>query len=233
MKQRIGAYRLVRPAVAVACAAGLAAAATAPADAATPPGAMWHLDETSPGAEALDSSGNANHGTLRGDVVTGLAGHLGTAYSFETPGAWVEVPTHATLNPGTRNFAFSAWVNFSVAPGTGVTYDIVRKGLSATAGGEYKLEIINGGRVKCEAKDSARRRVVITGPRVSLADSQWHQIGCARVGSSWRVIIDGKVKSKSVTLGSVSNSKSLSIGSKYGQEDGTPGLVDQVQLTIG
>lgn len=233
MNPRIGLARLAGPAIAVLSAAGLAAAATQPAVAATPPGAIWHLDETTPGAQAIDSSGNGNHGTLHGDVVIGQTGRLGTAYSFETPGAWVEVPSSTSLNPGKRNFAFSASVNFTVAPGPGVTYDIIRKGLSATSGGEYKLEIVNGGRVKCETKDSARRRIVITGPNVSLADGTWHQVGCARVGSSWQVIIDGKVKSKTVTLGSVSNTKTLAIGSKYGQDDGTPGLVDEVRVTIG
>lgn len=210
----------------------LTAATMQPATGAVPGGAMWELDETT-GTQAGDSSGNGNHGTLRGAVTVGLTGHQGTAYSFRADGSWVEVPSSVTLNPGADDFGFSAWVNLTRAPGKGVTYDIIRKGLAATPGGEFKLEIISGGRARCTAKDAARSTAGITGPKVNLADARWHHVGCARVGSSWQVIIDGKIRSKAVTLGSISNTKALSIGSKYGNEDGTPGLVDEVRLSIG
>ena len=111
-------------------------------------------------------SGGGHSCTIRGSVALGLAGHSGYGYGFDADGSWVEVPSTASLNPGRRDFSYSAWVNLSVAPGAGMTYDIVRKGLSATKGGEYKLEIVPGGRVKCEAKDSARVRAALTGPKI-------------------------------------------------------------------
>lgn len=218
--------------VAALAALALMTASAQPAVAVAQPGATWLLDETA-GTVVVDSSGNGNHGALRGGVTVGHTGHQGTAYSFQADGSWIEVPSSATLNPGVSNFTFSAWMNLTIAPGKGVTYDIIRKGLAATPGGEYKLEIITGGRARCTAKDSARSTAGITGPKVNLADGRWHQVGCARVGSSWQVIIDGKVRSRTVTLGSVSNTKSLSIGSKYGKEDGTPGLVDEVHFAVG
>ena len=54
--------------------------------------------------------------------------------------------------------------------------DVIRKGLSYTATGEYKLEIASGARARCEAKDSARKVGVVWGPNTSLADGKWHQV---------------------------------------------------------
>ncbi len=204
----------------------------APPAAAATAGGTWHLDESS-GSFVQDSSGNGNNGTVRGRVALGLPGRVGGAFSFATPGSWVEVPSSASLNPGTSNFTMSASVYIGVVPGTGETYDIIRKGLAGTRTGEFKLEIVKGGLLRCTAKDSARVRGVITFPKVNVANGQWHEVGCARTGSMWRVILDGKVRSKTVAFGSIGNSKSLAIGSKYGNDDGTPGLVDEVQLSIG
>jgi hypothetical protein len=196
------------------------------------PQGLWHFDEPT-GSTAFDSSGAVNNGTLRGRVGMGVAGHAGTAFSFATAGSWVEVPTATSLNPGARDFSFSAWINITRAPAKNVTYDIVRKGVTTTSGGEFKLEMVPGGRARCTAKDANGKRGSILGPSTNLADSRWHEVGCARVGSAWRVVVDGTVRSTTAGLGSISNTTSLSIGSKYGREDATPGLVDEVVLSIG
>ncbi len=52
-----------------------------------------------------------------------------------------------------------------MAPSTGQTYDIARKGLAGTAGGEYRVETVPGGTVTCTAKDAARLGGVVgSGP---------------------------------------------------------------------
>jgi hypothetical protein len=216
----------------------IALGATAPAvsaisaHAAVTPGGLWHLDETS-GQVATDASGAHNDGTLHGGVVIGVAGVSGTAYDFSKDGSWVEVPSSSSLNPGGDDFSVSAWVNLEVAPVKGTTYDIVRKGTVKSAGGEFKLEIIKNGYARCTARDADRNTVRVNSPRINLANGQWHQVTCVRSGSSWKIVTDGRTRSKTVSLGSVSNVVSLSIGSKYGNEDGTPGRVDEVQVTTG
>lgn len=220
------------PVLAVSALAAVTALPAQAAVAAEAGGGSWAFDETS-GTVAVDRSGFGNDGTLRGAVGLGQQGHAGTAFSFAAEGSWVEVPSQDSLNPGTEDFTFTAWVNLATPPLNGATYDIVRKGLTTTKGGEFKVEVIKNGLVRCTTKDAAKVRGAITGPRVNVANGAWHQIGCARVGNTWRVIVDNKVRSKTIALGSISNTKSLSIGSKYGQEDGTPGLVDDVLLTIG
>ncbi len=191
----------------------------------------WSLNETN-GAVAHDSSGLGHHGQIY-SAQLGEPGKLGLAYGFGANQARIEVPTHPDLNPGSRDFSFSAYLNFSEVPGVGQTYDVVRKGLSFTAGGEYKLEIVHSGSARCIAKDGSGLTARIPARTTSLADGRWHRIGCRLVGSTWSVLVDGQARSRTVPLKKIDNVAALSIGSKYGQQDGTPGRIDEVQLTIG
>jgi hypothetical protein len=168
-----------------------------------------------------------------GATVRGVPGHQGTAYSFDRKGSWAEIPSAPSLNPGARNFLFTAWIRFSDPPQALNTFDVVRKGLSFTRTGMYKLELVSLGRARCTAKDHERRKARITSPQTGLADGHWHQIGCARVGSTWSVVVDGVPTSKEDPLGHVDNDLPLSIGSKYGREDLPHGGVDDVALRFG
>jgi hypothetical protein len=176
-----------------------------------------------------DSSGRGNDGIKQGSTLLGQPGRFGTAYSFEVDGSWVQVASKPALNPGVRDFMISGWVNFPAAPRPGQTFDVFRKGLSYTRGGEYKLEILPEGRVKCSVKDWRMRTGWVL-DRTDIADGRWHRVGCARTGSVWSVVVDGRVSSNAVDLATISNDMALSIGSKYGSEDMPRGLVDEVML---
>jgi hypothetical protein len=208
------------------------ATVTSAAAVATSVRGLWHFDEKS-GTVAHDSSGHGHDGTIFSPTTLGQPGFLGTSFGFGPDRARVEVKSAADLNPGSADFAFTAHVNLTSAPGRNQTYDVVRKGLSFTSTGEFKLEIIPGGRAQCEAKDSARRIGIVKGPSINLADGKWHTVGCRLVGSTWSVIVDSRVISKAVPFGTITNSKSISIGGKYGDEDGVQGRVDEVSLSIG
>jgi hypothetical protein len=179
-----------------------------------------------------DSSGRGNHGIRQGRTLLGQPGRFGTAYSFEVDGSWVQVASDPGLNPGVRDFMVSGWVDFPAAPRLGQTFDVFRKGLSYTRGGEYKLEILPGGRVKCSAKDWRGRTGWVL-DRTDVADGRWHHVACVRTGSVWSVVVDGTVSSKTVDLAAINNDIALSIGSKHGSEDMPRGLVDEVMLVAG
>lgn len=180
---------------------------------------------------ALDSSGRGRHGIVQGQVTMGLAGHDGgRAYSFTDKDSWVQVPSVPGLNPRRRDFLLSAWVRLQTAPGPGETYDVVRKGLGFTLPGEFKLEVLHQGWVRCSAKDRQGRLAVVSGQEVDVTDGEWHRLGCARVGGLWGVVVDETITSKPVTLGSVKNTVALAIGSKYGLEDRPEGRIDDVRF---
>ena len=182
---------------------------------------------------AVDSSGQGNHGVNQGSPELGLPGHHGTAYSFDRPGSWIQVPSNRSLNAGRGDFLVSAWLNFTDAPEAGETYDIIRKGRVGTANGsQFKAEIVFRGRVKCSAKDSDGAEAWVFDRETNVADGKWHRIECARTGSTWSVTVDRRITFKTFDLGSIGNTMPLSIGSKYGLEDAPRGRIDEVALII-
>jgi Concanavalin A-like lectin/glucanases superfamily len=172
--------------------------------------AVWHLDETS-GNTAIDSSGNGNHGTAENVVMNG------SGYVFNGQSSKVTVPTSASLNPGTADFSFSATFQSTVAPGTGLDYDLLRKGLTTTSGGEYKMEILqaNGkARALCVVKDSAKKVLQIRGT-TNLTDGNVHTITCTRTSAGLTVVVDNLApRTKAGATGTIANTAPLALGAK-------------------
>jgi hypothetical protein len=224
-------------------AGGLVAFATATTLFALPPSAaaagtlvaQWHMDETS-GTTMVDSSGAGNNGTLS-DVALGQPGVSGTAYSFNGVDSSVTVPDSSSLDPGSSNITFTVNVNFAAIPAT--DYDLLRKGLSNTNGGDYKVEILKKKSgteawASCFFGGSAAGKGVTF--RQNLADSRWHSITCTKTSGSISVIVDGQTTTKSVTIGSIANSSPLWLGAKFKgttPKDRYIGLMDEVSIQIG
>jgi hypothetical protein len=68
----------------------------------------------------------------------------------------VIVPTSGSLNPGAADFSWGVTLSMTQPPSPlGETYDVLRKGLVTTQGGDYKLEVknVNGEALaRCVAK---------------------------------------------------------------------------------
>lgn len=74
----------------------------------------WPLNENS--GEALDHSGNENHGSLNGGVTQGTKGLLGeNSYSFDGTDGYVSVADNAALNLS-GEASVSAWVKIRSKP---------------------------------------------------------------------------------------------------------------------
>jgi hypothetical protein len=173
-------------------------------------GAVWHLNETS-GTTAFDSSGNGNDGTAQNVVMTG------SGYEFNGTSSKVLVPTSDSLNPGTDVFSFSVTFRSSVAPGQGLDYDLMRKGLTVTKGGEYKVEVLqaNGkARALCVVKDTNRKALQIRGT-TNLTDGNVHTITCTRTSTGLTLVVDNLApRTKAGVTGSISNTAPVSLGAK-------------------
>lgn len=212
MKRSIGAG-LVSVATAVMVVAVPKSAGAAALD-----HAHWGFNETS-GTVATDSSGFGNHGASH-DV-----GLDGEAYSFNGTSSRVIVPDTSptapgTLDPGTRNFAFGVTLSMPAPPDQGQTFDVLRKGLSGTAGGNYKLEVKNAkGKAvaRCVVRDGARVGASIQSlARLNLAGTGVHTVTCTKTSTGVTIRVDGTApRSKLVSrLGSVSNTSDLALGAK-------------------
>ncbi len=214
------------PALGVVVAFAATVALAAPAVAATDR-ARWLFDETGP--TAFDSSGNGNDGSVQ-DV-----GQDGSGYTFNGSSSKVLVPSSPSLNPESADFSFSVTFSTDVSPGNGEDYDLMRKGIAATKGGEYKVEVINANgksRALCLVKDSRKVTASIRGI-TNLTDGRTHTITCAKSSKGVTMYVDElAARTKTVSsLGSVSNTAPLVIGAKAEGGDWYNGYLEEASVS--
>jgi hypothetical protein len=195
--------------------------------------ALWHME--SPSA-LTDSSGHNNNGTTT--AITSVAGSAGKGYHFNGSTSVAKVPDSSSLDPGTAALRVTVRVRFTVVPNAKVgDYDLIRKGLSGTAGGDWKMEInpptsgSSMGTAYCYFQDAKGKGAAIRNGR-NLADGVWHTITCVKTSTSIQVIVDGAARSNAVSLGSISNSQPVYIGQKPGA-DKYLGDMDEVSIQVG
>ena len=202
---------------------------------ASAPVAVWHLDETS-GSSALDAVGG--HTGAIHNVVVGVPGFAGTAFRFDGRSSYVEVPSDQALNPGAAPIQFTMQIRYTVTPPNRSTtdYDILRKGTSSDSAQFYKAEIRPDNRAVCRfvgSKTSKSGILIHTGP--TLNDGTWHTLTCTKTNTSISLTVDGKTFTKNGTVGSISNTGSLTLGAKPGRpySDFYNGDLDEVSVSIG
>jgi hypothetical protein len=189
---------------------------------------LWHMDE-SVGTTLLDASGLGNDGvaTTISFVKPGFDG-AGGAYSFNGVSK-VVIPNSPSLNPGTADIVLTVHVKTSVLPGPVGDYDILRKKQN---GQIYKMEIINSGQAYCQFKGTLANGVVKGGGNV--VDGQWHKIVCAKSASQVSLTVDGlTVATKTITVGSISNTIGVYLGRKPDGTDAYTGWMDEASIEIG
>jgi len=201
------------------------------AHAATPV-AIWHMDKTS---SMADSSGSNNNGTTK-NITSVPDGVSGPGYHFASNSS-VQVPSSASLNPGTANFTISMNVRFGAAPAAGLDYDLIRKGLSTTTGGEWKIEIFGNSTLTspafCLFKDGAKVQATVRGT-TNLADNKWHRITCAKTASAVTLTVDNVLqRTNRMTLGPISNTDPVGVGRKLPSGDQYVGDMDEITIQSG
>jgi hypothetical protein len=168
-----------------------------------------------------DSSGLGNDGT----VSDGVVGN-GNVFTFDGTGVAV-VPDTPDLNPDGKDVTITAVISFTRIPPSH-DYDIVRKKPAGVKGMQYRMEIMGTGKAKCFFTGDNGNAAITARP--VLNDGEFHTISCTKTSTTIGVTVDGKAKTKNVTIGSISNGQSVSIGAKAGGGDDFVGSIDWVQL---
>src|SRR3954451_10474699 len=92
----------------------------------------------------------------------------------------------------------------SHTPASGTDYDVLRKGVNSTTGGEYKLEIVsvNGqGRAFCLVKDSAGVTATVKGT-TNVTNGSVHTLTCTKTQSGLTLKVDAlQPRTQTVTGG--------------------------------
>ena len=222
--------RRTRSVLLVPAAVGLLALSAGPAFGASS-ATVWHMDERS-GSTMRDGSGHANNGTLK-HIQLGVPGLNGTTgYGFNGRSSVVIVPDSASLNAGAADLVVTVHVAFTEVPDE--DYDLIRKGLSSTPGGDWKIEIVNVGGLaiaRCYLKGSGGSWQKTTGP--DLADGTWHTITCEKHAKTVVLSVDGKIWKKTISLGTLANTAVLSVGAKAEGGDWYEGSMDEVSIATG
>jgi Concanavalin A-like lectin/glucanases superfamily len=198
----------------VGAALGISGLGMAIASATSTATAVWLMSETS-GTTMTDSSGYGNNGTTYNVTMTGANG-----YVFDPAmRSKVVVPDSPALDPGSGTLTYSVTVKSTHAPASGTDYDLLRKGVNATTGGEYKLEIVNvngQGRAFCLVKDSQGAGARIKGT-TNVTDGKVHTLTCTKTASGLTLKVDGlqpRITTVTGGLRAIANTSALMIGAK-------------------
>jgi hypothetical protein len=219
----------------------LASLASSPAWA-LPLGADWQMNEDS-GQMMLDSYNNGNNGTPT-DVVQGVKEDINkdgvdeTTYVFNGSTSRVAVSDAASLDPLTNNIILTAVVKVNGASLDDDSYDVVRKGLVTTKGGDYKMEIKQAadptvGRLHCFFRGSGGRVSQVLGRDV--VDGRWHTLRCEKTSTSVVVTVDGRSVTKTGSAGNIDNASGVMVGAKTvtpEPDDMFDGSMDYVTIDI-
>jgi hypothetical protein len=182
-------------------------------------GASWQFTS----GQALDSSGNGNNGDVHGGVV-----RTGSGYVFDGTSGYVSVPNSASLNPGSAPVTLE--IAFSLAGNpkpSGADYDLFRKGLAGTKGGDFKMEVLSTGKALCRFKGT-NPAVLQGGSNLGVGS---HVVRCVKTDTSVELFVDGvSVARKTVAVGPISNTQPVNLGAKPG-DDFTKGTIDYITLS--
>ena len=193
--------------------------------------ADWQMNETS-GLMMIDSSGNNNNGTPT-DVR-----QTGSTYVFNGSTSRVAVPDHASLDPQENDITLTARVMVNGGSLDDDSYDVVRKGLVTTEGGDYKMEIKRKhkdptvGELHCLFKGTGG--TVSRVARPDIVDGNWHTLKCIKRSDSVVAKVDGRSFTSTGSAGSISKSTNVMVGAKTVDplDDMFDGSMDFVSIEI-
>ena len=196
--------------------------------------ADWEMNETEmneTSGQMIDSSGQGNNGTPT-DVV-----QTGSTYVFNGSTSRVAVPDSDSLDPLDKDITLTASVMVPNEPMDGDSYDVVRKGLSGTIGGDYKMEIKSTadptvGKLNCFFGGNVGK--VSKAANRDIVDGNWHTLECIKTSNSVVARVDGRGGTETGAAGSISNRKEVLVGAKTASpfDDVFDGSMDFVSIDI-
>lgn len=149
----------------------------------------------------------------------------------------VSVPNDASLNPGTATITITAKVNFTVVPSRSVGLrprpqgPVVHRGRGVQDGDPSELRLHRRQRLLPVRGLHQEGRKRLGQPH--LADGDWHTITCIKSATSIKLIVDGVTRTKNVSLGSISNTSTVTVGARTVGGDQYRGDIDEVSILLG
>jgi hypothetical protein len=201
----------------------------------------WSLAVEVGSGTFFDSSGNFNNGTPT-DVLQGveevIQGEVESTYVFNGSTSRVVVPDADSLDPLDKDITLTARVKVNGQSLDDDSYDVVRKGLVTTAGGDYKMEIKRKpkdptvGKLHCFFRGHLASVKKVARP--DIVDGNWHTLQCVKTNNSVVAKVDGRSFTSTGSAGSIANLSNVMVGAKTAVplDDMFDGKMDFVSIEI-
>jgi hypothetical protein len=220
--------RVLVPSLTALLAASLVLMADAPATLTQGLIGYWKFDETA-GEQVKDSSGKANHGTLRGAVRA--AGKFGGAVDCKQD-AFVVVPDSGSLSAMKEGTTITAWVNWA---GQGSWDTVVSREVKAGWSEYFGLAVVKNKALFSVDPDGEHYRN--TKSAEDMPPGQWIHLAGTYDNAEFKLYVNGRlVKSDACTVAFQFQDKNpLLIGGNSNDEGKTwvdcfHGRIDEVRL---
>ena len=144
--------------------------------------------------------------------------------------------TNNSLDPVDKDITVTAYIALS-GPIMDDSYDIVRKGLGSTVGGDWKMEVKNFkrlgtvGKLKCTFTGS--NGAVSKTAKPDIMDGVAHRLQCIKTATTITAVVDGRRFTKTAAVGTIANEGNAIVGSKIPGDDVVNGTVDEISVEIG
>jgi hypothetical protein len=185
-----------------------------------------------PGDNSTTDIVNGNNGTLMSGA-TYAAGKVLQAFDFSNGSGYLNVPSNGTLNFGTGDFSFDAWVRL---PSGLLTRTLVDKRVPTPTVG-YNLYIYNGLPGVQIADGSATNYNANTADHASICDNTWHHVAVTVQRSDTngiRFYVDGlqlaTTRNPTAHQGSLTETAPLRLGLNVLGALPLSGRLDEVEL---
>jgi len=156
--------------------------------------AHWTLDGTDLISNAVDSSGSANTGYLKGFTSTTTApGKIGQSLEFDGSNDYVDIPNIAIP----QDFTVTAWVNSSMSANDDI---IIGSGATAAGNTEAHFGYNNGNEIRYFDVDLSPDTASVS---ISTAEykNTWKYITLTKEGSTTKIYSDGYLLNTTVQTG--------------------------------
>ena len=182
---------------------------------------------------ANDESGNANHGTVNGAILTeDRQGNDASAYSFDGVNDYISIPDSDLIDfEYNQNFTVALWIKAAtIQPDRGNTdNDIVEKWSGGTS---YPYVIRYGNRTgKVYVARYSRPNSFGIHSTTSINDNQFHHIAFIKDGENLTLYIDGIPNGTSIDKSTdTKNNSALFLGKRGSNINYFKGVIDELRI---
>ncbi len=149
---------------------------------------------------ALDESGNNNHGTVNGaTLTTDRFGNAGSAYGFDGQISHIKVSDDSSFEG--NSLAVSIWVKAQkYCRADKIRSDLIMKGIPSPFNYQWVTQLEQDGKIRVQSVTSSEN---IFDTQDSISKNEWHNIIRNWNGSILSVYVDGVLKGSINTSGSL------------------------------